>query len=110
MNEEHYLIWKEHKRSYLLDILKLEKDLADHIIWWFDNIKGKKECALIQEQNPDFEYASDEEVFKYIDTVSCGAYWKVAREMNPDGYLNFDMMFAFYTPLIIKEYRAQNAK
>ncbi len=110
MYEEHYLIWKEHKRSYLLDILKLEKDLADHIIWWFDNIECKKECEIIQEQNPDFEYASDENVFKYIDIVRGCSYWDIAKKMDNIGYLNFDMMFAFYTPLIIKEYRAQNAK
>lgn len=102
---EDYELWIVEKFNYLKNFYNFDDDLSNYIISWFNSIKGKKEASIINEFNPNFLNSTDEEIFKYINTVRGNGFWEVANEMDNKGRLNFDLMFAFYLPLILKEYK-----
>lgn len=96
MNHEEYLLWSERIKN----LLKIDDESEEFISFamdWMRKMKGKSEIKLVSEYHPDFENASDEEIFDFISKA------RLVPQSFEDNYFKlqiFDSAFFLYRPLL----------
>lgn len=101
MGETEYKEWKER----IANLMRLDgetEDFIEHLLRWFNSIKGKKEMELLQNYHPYFKGKSEEEIYDFIGKARYFVEGETQKEFELQ---NFDSAFFLYRSLIRKEYQ-----